>query len=417
MKINNIKDVSEYQLCCGCGVCAYLYPNDIEMVDIPCLGRRPNFLCDKATVTFDQALQVCPGFRVSHPLDQPNRKELISSLSHSWGPVLEIWEVHADDPEIRYKGSSGGAITAISLYCLEQGEMTGVLHVTAAPKRPYLNRTVVSTTRQSLLQGTGSRYSPASPCEKLGEIEKSDCLNVIVGKPCDINAVQNVRALKKQLDTKIGLTIACFCAGTPSTNGTLEMLRQMKVDDLGQLAGLRYRGKGWPGKTTAEPLDKSGKYKFKDLAYENSWGDILQKYRQWRCYICPDHTGEFADLAVGDPWYKERDENDIGRSLVIVRTTQGKKILYDAVAKGYLVAEKMEAWVLPASQPNLKETRAKLWGQLVALKLLRAPCPFYSGFHLSHNWWSHLSVIQKIRSILGTMKRVFKKNLKRKQEF
>jgi coenzyme F420 hydrogenase subunit beta len=43
--------------------------------------------------------------------------------------------------------------------------------------------------------------------------------------------VQKARRLQPVLDAKVGLTIAIFCAGTPSTRGTLELLRHAGVED------------------------------------------------------------------------------------------------------------------------------------------------------------------------------------------
>jgi len=417
-RIDFFPDVVDWQLCCGCGVCTYLYPDNFEMVDVKAVGRRPKFTEFRDNkLESCRSIGVCPGLRLAHHPENLEQEGLISALTKTWGPILEIWEAYAGDPEICYKGSSGGAITAISLYCLEREEMSGVLHVIADQAKPYLNATIFSTNKTSLLSGAGSRYSPASPCERLGEIEESTGESVIVGKPCDIAAVQNVRKFRERLNDKIGLTIACFCAGTPSTNGTLEMLRQMGVDEPDDISSLRYRGHGWPGKTKAKrKIDHDAK-KYRDLSYEQSWGEILQEYRQWRCYICPDHTGEFADISVGDPWYKEKQAGDQGRSLILVRSQKGKEVLKGAIAKGYLIAEKKEAQVLPASQPNLQKTRSRLWGQLTALKLLGVPCPEYSGFSLMSNWKEGLSVSEKVKSILGTMKRVYVKELNKKQDY
>jgi hypothetical protein len=48
------------------------------------------------------------------------------------------------------------------------------------------------------------------------------------------------------------------------------------------------------------------------FTYEQSWGEILQKYRQWRRYICPDHIGEFANIAVADAWHCPIPDNQPG---------------------------------------------------------------------------------------------------------
>ncbi|HNY47272.1 MAG TPA: Coenzyme F420 hydrogenase/dehydrogenase, beta subunit C-terminal domain, partial [Casimicrobium sp.] len=75
------------------------------------------------------------------------------------------------------------------------------------------------------------------------------------------------------------------------------MLKRMGVDDPAKVTSLRYRGHGWPGRATVS-FRTDGRIETHDLSYEQSWGEVLQKYRQWRCYICPDHSGEFADAVA-----------------------------------------------------------------------------------------------------------------------
>lgn len=59
---------------------------------------------------------------------------------------------------------------------------------------------------------------------------------------------------------------------------------------------------------------ESGVCDARQMTYADSWA-YLQRYRQWQRYICPDHTGEFADVAVGDPWYREVQAGEAGTSL------------------------------------------------------------------------------------------------------
>lgn len=415
VKMTSLKQVVDYQLCCGCGLCAYLHPDNIQMADAPAFGRRPKLMENTTDSKILQlALELCPGANLSHTPEALHRQGQIESLNGQWGPVLDVWEGYATDPEIRFKGSSGGALSAISLFCLELEGMHGVLHTTADEQKPYLNKTAMSNNRDALLAATGSRYSPASPCEGLLKIENAPSPCVFIGKPCDVAAVQNARQHRPELNIKVGLSMACFCAGTPSTNGVLAMLRQMGVDSLNDLVSLRYRGCGWPGNARAEKQTDSGTI-CQELTYEQSWGDILQKYRQWRCYICPDHTGEFADIATGDPWYREKAENEPGRSLIVARTQLGQGIVERAIAAHYLTAKKVDPSVIPASQPNLLKMRARLWGRLMALKLLHAPCPSYNGFALAASWNRDLILGEKVQSLLGTMTRIYKKKLKKKQ--
>ena len=147
------------------------------------------------------------------------------------------------------------------------------------------------------------------------------------------------------------------------------------------------------------------------MTYATSWGDILTDYQQWRCNICADHTGEFADIAVGDPWYREISSDDPGRSLVLARTELGRQFMNEAMANGYLTMERGAAEILPASQPNLLKTRGAVWGRLLALRLVGVAVPKMRGMPLFHIWLKHLSFRQKIQSLLGTIRRVCRRRL------
>jgi coenzyme F420 hydrogenase subunit beta len=328
-----------------------------------------------------------------------------------WGPVLGVWEGYAADPEVRFEGSSGGAATALALYAMEKREMAGILHVRSRQDVPYLNQTVLSTTRSELLAGAGSRYAPTSPCDSLEQIENAPGPCVFVGKPCDVAALRKAMILRPRLAEKVGLTIAFFCAGTPSTEGTLEMVRQMGVADPTTVVSVRYRGCGWPGLTAVEFRDKTGTIQQKQLTYEQSWGEILQKYRQWRCYICPDHIGEFADITVADAWHRPVLDNQPGLSVMIARTVRGKEIFEQAICDGFVEAEAASPEILPLCRPGQAAYQGGLWARVQTLKAMRVPTPEYPGFGLSRLWISELSVLAKTRSVLSTIKRVFVKKL------
>jgi coenzyme F420 hydrogenase subunit beta len=326
--------------------------------------------------------------------------DTIPQLRQSWGPVLEIWEGYAEDKEIRFKGSSGGVVTALALYGLEKEDAGGVLQVGASVEFPWQCETVFSRDRKMLLDCAGSRYCPASPCEQLDYIRESARPSVFIGKPCDVAALARLRLVDPLLDCKIALAISIFCAGTPTARGTEALLGALQVKPE-QLETLRYRGCGWPGETVAEI--KGGR--IHQMTYEQSWGEILSKYEQFRCRLCPDGTGEFADIACGDPWYRKIESGDTGRSLVLVRNEKGKTFLRNAMRAGYVKLEQVGADTVSRSQKSLLRRRRHLWGRLVTMRLLGLPVPAYKGFSLFANW-TRLPAIEKIRSIAGTLKRI-----------
>jgi len=406
--INSILDVVATQLCTGCGACAYVEPKRFRMADTLEYGRRP-FLCDDALEESGEALSVCTGLRLEHSSSMRTRDGVVSNLLDAWGPVIAVWEGYAADPEIRFAGSSGGAATALAQHCIEQEGMSGALHIGARSDTPYLNETVYSTCRAELLDRSGSRYAPTSPCDGLSLIEQGAGKSVFIGKPCDIAAAIEAGKIRPRLSERLGLTIAVFCAGAPSVAGTLALLKKVGGEDPTKLSSLRYRGMGWPGKWTAH-MDGAVEHK---LSYAESWG-FLQSFRPWRCYICPDHSGEFADIAVGDPWYREVKSNDKGQSLIIARTARGRDAILAAERAGYLVLESSDPSLLPRSQPNLLNARGALWGRLTALRLFGAPVPAFYGFPMFRFWLSELTFWPKVQSIAGTAKRVFRKRLRQR---
>lgn len=412
LEVLTIRDVAESQLCCGCGACAFISPDEITMVDALEFGRRPVAPADGGKdPRTREAMKACPGVEVRARARESGAAP-IESLRDAWGPILEVWEGYAADPAIRFAGSSGGAASALAIWGIERGGMHGLLHIAARKDAPYLNETVMSTDRGPILAATGSRYAPASPCDGLRLIEDAPRPCVFIGKPCDVAAAEMARPMRPALDRNLGLTIAIFCAGTPSTQGTIEMIRAMGVTDLSSVEAVRYRGNGWPGLATVRARTPEGVAE-RTMTYADSWGGILQKRRQWRCYICADHTGELADIAVGDPWYREIPEGEPGRSLILVRTLRGKKALEDAIASGYIAAERADPSILVRSQPNLLETRGAVWGRLAMLRLLGAPAPRFPGMPM-FRWWLKLSLKEKGRSTIGTVRRIVRRRLKRR---
>lgn len=369
------------------------------MADIPAEGLRP-ILKSPDCRRCGRCVQVCPGVGLEH------NQQSSSVFSTEWGPVLEVWEGYAADPEIRYWGSSGGAASAFAMYCVEQASAGGVVQTGADVSVPIRNRTWYSRTREDILKCSGSRYSPASPCEFFEHILEFSEPSVFVGKPCDVAALRKYEKIVPEIGSKIIAAVSIFCAGTPSTEGTLAVLREMGIS-AEKLSSFRYRGGGWPGKATATEKETGQK---KELTYEQCWGAILSRYVGFRCRLCPDSTGEFADLSFGDPWYQPPKPNEPGRSLVIVRTERGQILLDQAVQKGYLILQPVSETVIARSQPSLLNKRRHLWGRLAALHLMNVPCPRYRGFGLFRSW-RKLSFADKLKSLGGTVRRIWSRKL------
>jgi coenzyme F420 hydrogenase subunit beta len=410
-RIRNVSDVAAWRMCIGCGACAYACPErKIVLKDIEEDGIRP-FLNDFDCGGCSDCLKVCPGWDTSHE-EEGSHNGLVKELKSGWGSVLELWEGHASDPRFRFEGSSGGAVSALAAFCLERGGTEGVMHIGSSGTDSLRNKTFYSHFVEELLTKTGSRYSPASPCDSLDLLEKGKGPGIFIGKPCDIVGLRKSESLRPSLREKLALAIGFFCAGTPSTRGTLDLISKFGVPP-DAVEELRYRGRGWPGMATVRlkgHAEVHGR-----LSYMEAWG-FLQKYRPYRCYLCPDGTGEFADISCGDPWYREVREGEKGYSLVVVRNEKGRRILREAMEAGYLTLNPVQPDVLVRSQENLLGKRQAIWGRLMALKALGIPKPRLEGFSLFKNW-RELPFIDKIRSVAGTARRAIQRKYYRPLEF
>jgi coenzyme F420 hydrogenase subunit beta len=327
--------------------------------------------------------------------------------------VLEIWEGHAADAAMRWRGSSGGAASALAAFALESGAAEGIVHVRQSKADALLNESTISRSRVDIVAAAGSRYAPASPCDRLGDISASSGPLVFIGKPCDVQAAAAAAGRHAGISRNIALTIAIFCAGAPSSNGTRALLDALGVPPDATVTGIRYRGESWPGEMAAAYRDAAGEERTtRGLSYGEGWGNILQKHRQWRCHLCADHTGEFADISVGDPWDKPRGEGAAeGSSLIVARSARGSTFLRNAIAAGAIVATPRPLTSLAAAQPNLARTRRILFGRLIGLRILGLAAPRYDGWSLASLWFFRTKFRDKLGSVLGTMKRAARRRL------
>jgi len=402
--IKTIRDVVGWGLCVGCGACYYFCGDDsIALENIETIGIRPIFKKEQ-DVNYSECLNFCPGYSIGATRYLQHNEHVISHPLI--GPALEIWQGYASDKDIRYNASSGGAVSALAVYCLEKENMEFVLHVGMDKDTPWYSKTVQSKSRADLLARAGSRYAPSSPCESMALIEASARPCVFIGKPCDTAAVSALRKYRPKLDKNLGLVLSFFCAGPPCTEGTLSLLKELNIQK--QTANeIRYRGMGWPGHFQ---VSFNNGTEHKKLTYEESWGKLTNHHRSFRCNLCPDGLGELADISCGDAWHLyDKQKDDFGRSLVLARSERGSKILHRAMESGYLQLEPSKPADVIKAQP-MTGRRSEIFGRLLAMKTLLMPVPQFIGFPLNKVWMKN-PIKLKIKTYLGTLRRLLTRGL------
>ncbi len=404
--LDRVDEVAAWRLCMGCGACKWACPEGaVSLRDIPETGIRP-IVEEAKCKRCGKCVEICPGVRLEH---REFPKGAIREFIGMWGPVLGVYEGYACDPQIRFAGASGGISTALGLHGLQDQGLSAVLHVKADGAYPISNQATLSRTREDLLATTGARYAPAAPCQAFGWIKDCPGKCMFIGKPCDVAALRTAQRMDPELGQKVGPTISLFCGGTPTTAGTLAVLEAMGISEPNTVSSLRYRGNGWPGQVTATVRDSDRTY---TMTYRDAWDKILARNGQVRCRLCPDGTGEFADIACGDPWHMDHAQDETGHSLVLARTALGESFLRDAAKAGCISLEERPARVLPESQYWLLRRRREVYGRLLAMRMCGIPTPEFQGFCLSENWKA-LGLWARARAVVGMARRVVTRGWRR----
>lgn len=402
--IGTICDVVNENLCCGCGACySHCEKKAVALINDEENGIHPLFSEIECGDCKD-CLSFCPGCYLNY---RALIDENMGKYDELIGPYLEIYEGYAKDEEVRYKASSGGVLTAISLFCLEEQNMEFVLHTGMDKKVPWLNETKLSRTRKDVLENAGSRYAPSSPCDSFGLVQQCRRPSVFIGKPCDAAAAYSMRRMNKKLDGHLGLVLSFFCAGPPVTKATLSLLRREGID-RDKVSTIRYRGYGWPGMFSVCYEDSKP---ITTLTYQESWGYLAKQRRPFRCGICPDGMGDFADISCGDAWDQYSGDSDPGRSVIIVRTRRGKDILSGAVSAGYIEIKPSSRNAVLSAQ-RLQVRRKELYGRMLAMRILAVPVPNYDGFP-AYAAWRNNTILVKVRILAGTLRRIMKRFYRR----
>lgn len=400
-RLRGIQDVVEHRLCVGCGACAYASRGSVEMHHVFDEGWRPRWTVELTGEVERRCADVCPVIDFASPgLDRDENDLSVACREAGLGPVRRIWEVHANDADLRFRGASGGALSALAVHGLGEG-CGGVLHVAQSETSPFRNETVLSRSRDELLARTGSRYSPTKLCADLELLEGADGPCILIGQPSEVAGLHGLMERETDLQEKIAVTMSFFCAGAPAARGTWDLIRSRGLDPR-SVRQIRYRGRGWPGHFAVRVDGEEDPVL--EMTYAESWS-FVQSYRTWGVHLWPDGAGEAADVSCGDPWYREIEPGEPGSSLVIARTERGEAFVERAIEAGALSAAPISWEQVRDSQTNLLDKKANMPGRYRAMRLLGLRAPRYSNYGLAA-LWSRLPLVRRARIVLGTMRRL-----------
>lgn len=333
MHVTNISNITSSGLCHGCGVCAGVCP--AGAIGFTEVTDEIQPIIDPSVCTeCGLCAQVCSGGSVDF-------KQLADAadISHQhYAPALGYFEFvtlgWAKDPEIRWRGSSGGVITAVLIHALEEDLIDGALVVRMRPTSQGLRAEgFIARSSEDLLSAIGSKYVQVPLGSGLQEILRCKGHYAVVGLPCAIESLRKAEQLLPELRQRIVVYLGMACGANLNMKANQFIVERVlgQPVPLDAILDIQYRGSGWPGVIRVQTRDGVTK----TIGFKPT-GDFLftlHLFQVKRCYMCIDHVAELADISLGDAWLPRiMDDDHLGTSFAVVRTPRGKALWKRTVA-------------------------------------------------------------------------------------
>ncbi len=374
----HLDDIVSSGMCIGCGLCESLAGTDHVRMRMTPEGRlRPQTLQQLSEATLGAIDRTCPGSVASGLPAELHSPDVV--VDDVWGPYHDVVRAYAADSDIRFRGSTGGVLTALALHLLESGSVAFIAHVSADPAQPMRSVAHVSESRGDVLAAAGSRYGPAAPLTHISSLLDRGQPFAFVGKPCDVTALRNLATVDGRVDRFCRYMLTLVCGGASELGKSTDVLDSLGIAEE-ELSVFRYRGYGNPGKTRIETRDGRAE----ELAYNDMWADENTWRIQYRCKVCPDAIGEAADLAASDLWPGGGPTGeDAGFNGVITRTGAGSRLLAEAAAAGALtVDQQLTPRSLDEAQPHQVRKKRAVASRLDALRDAGRRVPQVTGLRI-----------------------------------
>ena len=157
---NTIKEIVKDDLCTGCGTCVALCPeeaikltiNERKGIYVPKIDEEK---CNNCGICYT----ACPGNEVDfrHLNLEIFGKEPEDILI---GNYLNCYIGHATDYDIRYNSASGGLVTQLLIFALEEGIIDGALVTGMKKDNPLEPEPFIARTREEIIEASKSKYCP-----------------------------------------------------------------------------------------------------------------------------------------------------------------------------------------------------------------------------------------------------------------
>ncbi len=321
--MKTVLEVIGNHLCIGCGLCQAVCPTNAIVLNSSSTGLSRPQLDPSACIQCGECYHVCPGRQLE---TRPVKMRGVTEHDLYLGTVEGCFTVDVNERHKTQYTPSSGFVSALLAYLLDTHVVDGALVVKPRDEQPTRGRSLIAKSHTEVLQCAGSLYYPVSIEEGVSYILGHEGRYAIVGLPCQLRGIENLRQMRPKIADRFAVTIGLFCGFMPGYVALDYLLHRLRVtadQGLRRISFLAQRG------------SEQG------LLVETAEGELFMPRSQYaslisamfseeRCLVCNNMTNELADFSCGDA-----RRLAVGQSLVLARRAWCLDVLSEGEGVGY----------------------------------------------------------------------------------
>ena len=265
-------------------------------------------------------------------------KFVFDRLPKNWliGNYKKIYRGYILDETIRKNAASGGIITGIQAYLLDNEQIDGAITLRMKKNKPYLAKPIIANSKKEILNGAQSKYTISPINQILSELPGKYHSLAYTGLPEQIATIRKLQQLKHKSVKNINYTLGLFYGETIGFGAIKSFLRSHGVKNIDEIQSLAFRAGEWPG--------------YLRIKLKNHRTISTRKFHA--NYLIPSHITEYslyqvdymselADISAGDGWAPTYKERTGGWSVIIARTKKGIDLLNEMKMKSAIHLEEI----------------------------------------------------------------------------
>ncbi|MCF8367396.1 MAG: Coenzyme F420 hydrogenase/dehydrogenase, beta subunit C-terminal domain [Bacteroidales bacterium] len=317
-------------LCNRCGSCVGLSEGAV-VFEHRTANYRPGIVKPVNDLLAERMWNACAG----HSFNFPEFNQKIygdnSNFNQFTGVYKNIYIGNTTDEIVRQNSASGGILSQILIWLLENNRIDGAVVLGMSKTEPWLTQPFIATSKKEILEAAQSKYIISSVNELLPETEKFNGRLAYVGLPGQVQSIRKLQNMDDPTVKNIHYIFGPFYGNTLHFSSVKSFLKSYKLKDYTQITRLYFRYGEWPGNMRVEL--KSGRVIELPKFHANY---LIPFHIVKNSLLCTDLSNEFTDISGGDAWAPVYEERGKGFSMVISRSASGQKIIDEMIADGTL---------------------------------------------------------------------------------